>query len=174
MAVAFCFSICCSYMSPSLSSSTRRGRQSVLAVWRVLQHGRRLSGSHFAPPQVPRPLPPLLGQRQPREPGNVLRACGGAASLQESAGPRQQHPDLCRPSCGVPRGQEERTGYSWHHSVDWRSRRSYIPCLSLHEEETDYVLLKEPTSVWVALGLKWALGGTWTLKNMRNLTYIII
>lgn len=125
------------------SPSARRRRQSVLAVCWVLQYGRRLSGSHLTPPQVPWPLPPLLGQREPCEPGNVLWACVGAPCLQESAGPRQQHPDLRRPPCGVPRGQEECTRYFWHHSAGRCLRWSDVPRFSLHEKSSDSLQMRD-------------------------------
>ncbi|XP_029003159.1 ganglioside-induced differentiation-associated protein 1 isoform X2 [Betta splendens] len=46
-----------------VSPLARRRRRSVLAVRGLLQHGRRLAGRRPPPPQVPRPLPPLLGRR---------------------------------------------------------------------------------------------------------------
>lgn len=112
-----------------------RGRQTIVAVRRLFQHCRRVSGGHLAPLEVPRSLPTLLGQRQPAQRGNILRACCGAAGLQEGAGPRQQHLDLCCPSCGVPSRQKERSCYSRHNSAGRGSWGSYISRLSLHEEE---------------------------------------
>lgn len=122
----------------------RRGR-SILALRRLLQRRRHLPGGDPASPQVPRPVETLLGQRQPRQLGDVLRACGGAPRLPEGAGPRQQHPDLRRAARSPARGPEERTGHIWNHAVNWHSGRGYLSRLYLHEEEADPVQLVEET-----------------------------
>lgn len=113
---------------------------------RLLQRRRHLPGGDPAPPQVPGPVATLLGQRQPRQLGDVLRARGGAPRLPESAGPRQQHLDLRRAASGPARGPEERPGHIGNHAVDWRSGRGYLSRLSLHEEEADPVQLEEESA----------------------------
>lgn len=115
---------------------------------RLLQHGGRLSGRHVAPPGVPWPLSPLLGQRPPSQRGDVLRAGGGAAGLPESPGPRQQHLDLCRPSRGLSGGQEERACSRRYGSAGRVPRRSCIPRIPLREEETGFFQLREIKLIW--------------------------